>query len=250
MLAIPSRGLALAIVLSIVPAAGATPVNRDGPRKESSAEVLRKSLEYSITLELTDAPLANVLIQLADMAKVNIVLDRGLVLTTADPADLPVTIKAKDMPLRVALRTITGQHGLTFAVVSDHVFVSHEDTVNSRQLRQRVSLNLEGVPLGAALRDLAQQTATNLVIDPRSAKAADAAKVTLKLDDVPLETAVRIMAEMAGLKPARLGNVLFVTLEDRAEKIKAENDAPPPVRVEPSAPAATYNPPMVLPPGK
>jgi hypothetical protein len=44
----------------------------------------------------------------------------------------------------------------------------------------------------------------------------------MQLDEVPLEIAVRLMAEMAGLKSARLGNVLFVTTELRADKLRAD----------------------------
>ena len=49
------------------------------------------------------------------------------------------------------------------------------------------------------------------------------------LDEVPLETAVRLMAELANLKPVRLGNVLFVTSEDRADKLKADTEVPMPL---------------------
>ena len=95
-----------------------------------------------------------------------------------------------------------------------------------RQLRQRVSVDWDDIQFTKALKDLAKETATNLVLDPRQAKKAADVRVSMKLDDVPLETAVRLMAEMAGLKPARMGNVLFVTSEERAEKLKdAEHPA-------------------------
>lgn len=243
-----TRALALAMTLLLASALAATPAGQEGPRKETPAEALRKSLDHSITLELENIPLHHVLRQLGEMAKVNIVLDRNIVLALSDPADMPVNLKAKDMKLAAALRTVTGQHGLTFAIVGDHIFVSTEDIVNYRQLRQRVTFDLDGVALGSALRDLAQRTSTNLVVDPRSAKDADAAKVTLKLDDVPLETAVRLMSEMAGLKPVRLGNVMFVTTEDRAEKIKAEGESKAPPATLPAG-GSPVNAPMILPAG-
>src|SRR5205814_856089 len=125
-------------------------------------------------------------------------------------------------------RTVCSQHGLTFAIVGDHILISTEDVVNYRQLRQRVSVDLDGIALPKALKDLSVQTATNLLLDPRSIKTAGDAKITLQLEDVPLDTAVRLMAEMAGLKPVRLGNVLFVTTEERAERLKVDADLAPP----------------------
>ena len=45
------------------------------------------------------------------------------------------------------------------------------------------------------------------------------APVSIQLEDVPLETAVRLLAEMAGLKPVRVGNVLFVTKKETANEL-------------------------------
>src|SRR5438105_4858356 len=73
---------------------------------------------------------------------------------------------------------------------------------------------------------LAKETATNLVIDPRMAKEAQAT-VSVELDEVPLESAVRLLAEMAGLKPVRLGNVLFVTSKTAAVSLRADPDLVP-----------------------
>jgi len=59
----------------------------------------------------------------------------------------------------------------------------------------------------------------NLVLDGRHEKEG-AAKVSLQLEDVPLETAVRLLAEMAGLKALRLNNTMFVTTKDIAAELR------------------------------
>ena len=46
--------------------------------------------------------------------------------------------------------------------------------------------------------------------------------VTLKLDDVPLETAVRLAAEVGGLRVVRMNNVLFITSDARADKLRTD----------------------------
>src|SRR5262249_28717206 len=90
-----------------------------------------------------------------------------------------------------------------------------------RQLRQRVNLDLDNVPMAQALKKLAKDTGTNLVIDPKVQKEAQAG-VTVNLDDVPLDAAVSVLTEMAGLKPVCLGNVLFITSEAKADKLRKE----------------------------
>src|SRR5207245_10431160 len=49
------------------------------------------------------------------------------------------------------------------------------------------------------------------------------------LEDVSLETAVRLMAEMAGLRSVRMSNVMFVTAKAPAAELKADTEANQPV---------------------
>ena len=60
--------------------------------------------------------------------------------------------------------------------------------------------------------------------------------MTLKLDDVPLESAVRLMAEVADLSVVRMSNVLFVTTPERAEKLRPTADAPTQPNTVPAVP--------------
>ena len=63
----------------------------------------------------------------------------------------------------------------------------------------------------------------NLVLDGRHQKEGSA-KVSLQLEDVPLETAVRLLSEMAGLKALRLNNTMFVTTKDVAAELRQDPD--------------------------
>jgi hypothetical protein len=97
-----------------------------------------------------------------------------------------------------------------------------------RQLKQRIAVDYEAVPLGKALKDLSTKYGVNVVIDPRTAKTKAADNpVTLQVDDVPFEAAVRLLCEMADLKPARMANVIFVTTEDRADKLRNSDSLVP-----------------------
>src|SRR5262249_46376568 len=55
--------------------------------------------------------------------------------------------------------------------------------------------------------------------------------VTLKLEDVPLEAAVKLMADVAGLRPVRIGNVLYVTNKANAADLRADPDGTPPTPI-------------------
>jgi len=104
------------------------------------------------------------------------------------------------------------------------VLITTEDMAIQRQMRQRINLNLDRVPLDEALGDLAKRTVTNLVLDGHVTKEAKAT-VSLKLHDVPLEVAVRLMANQAGLRPVRAGNVLYVTTKANAAELKGDGEA-------------------------
>ena len=63
--------------------------------------------------------------------------------------------------------------------------------------------------------------------------------MSIQLEDVPLETAVRLLAEMAGLKPVRVGNVLFVTKKETANELRTDPDLQQPAQPgQPGVPIA------------
>jgi hypothetical protein len=84
-----------------------------------------------------------------------------------------------------------------------------------------VAGTFEKVPLQAALRELAH--AGNIVLDIRAAKDGETA-VTADLVNVPLDTAVRMLSDMAGLKVVPLDNVLYVTSKDNARLLMEEQE--------------------------
>lgn len=202
--------LACGGLLSAAPVPGAAP--------KSAVDKVRQALEQPISLELADQPLAAVLGQLRELVKVHFVLDRHALLDFADPSELTVTVSVKQMKAGVVLRQMLAEYNLVPVVAGEMVLVTTPEAAARRQMRQRVNVDLDSVPLQAALRQLARQTGTNLVLDPRLSKEG-LTPVTLQLEDVPLETAVKLIAEIAGLKSARVGNVLFVTSEARAERL-------------------------------
>ena len=86
--------------------------------------------------------------------------------------------------------------------------------------------DFEEQPLKLALRSVSNKTGSNIVLDPRAGEKAQTA-VTARLMNVPVDTAVRILADMADLQVVRLDNVLYVTTRENAARLQAQRNAPP-----------------------
>jgi hypothetical protein len=239
--------LLLALAPVVAQAAPARLPPGPDPKKPEpgSAEKVRKALDQTVDLDIGEQPLPQALAQLRDQTKVNFVLDRATVEAMGVSIDeANVSVKVQGVKLRAGLRTLLGQYNLAYAIVGDAVVITSHEMAIHRQMQQRVSLDLDGVALHTALKGLAKETATNVVLDPAVAKEGQTA-LTLQLDDVPLETAVRLLSEMGGLKTVRLGNVLFVTTKAKAVDMRADPDLSPP----PMPGAAQPMPGMAVPPG-
>jgi hypothetical protein len=243
--ALPAGVLVLAwIVLpAAAPAAPAGSPTESKPKVESSAEKVRKILDQvGENVEIIDQPLELAIAQLHELTKLNFVLDRLTIQQMGvDPSSAAVNLKLQNVKWRTALRTMLGQYNLNYAIVGETVVVTSEDMAMVRQMRQRVNIDLDRVQMSAALKQLARDTSTNLLVDGRALKEAQT-PVTLQLEDVPLETAVRLLAEMAGLKPVRVGNVLFVTTKGNAAEMRTDADlVPQPMPGQPQPDVAIPN---------
>lgn len=179
---------------------------------ETAAERVRRLLEIPHNVDLQGLTFLAAVDALAQQGKVSLVLDRVAYGQHVgnDPNETPVQLRLHNAKLKNILKIWLGQYGLTYVIEQDAVVITTEEQALVRQVRQRVSCEFQGVPLAQALRQLARETATNVVLDPRQASKSEV-PIVLTLDGVPLETAVRLVAELAGLKAVRHANVLFVT---------------------------------------
>ena len=223
--------LALAFVPGLLWAAPA-PSDKDD-NGSGPAEQIRKDLDRPVTVKIAKQPLGVAIDILREKTKINIVLDGATIQQqlgfTPDMPPTPVDVDLKDVKARTALRAVLTTYGLGYAILGDSLLVTTEDVAAQRQMRQPVSVDLDGVDLAAAMKRLARESATNLILDARVTKEAKA-EVSLHVDDVPLETAVHLLAEMAGLKALRVGNTLFVTKKETAAEMRQDPDfaQPPP----------------------
>lgn len=137
---------------------------------------------------------------------------------------LPLTYLARNKQI-VIVPAYQTPHGRG---VDGQVFIP-EQIAEEQALGDWVSVDYTDMPLADVLRDLADQTGANVVLDARK-KDIGKTPITVSLQQVRLFKALQVIADMADLKPVALHNVYYVTDPKNAEKLeKAErptNDAP------------------------
>ena len=196
---------------------------------EPAAVKARAALNNRVTIKAENKTLAEAIDLFKEYGKADILLDTGTIQMMGMDVNTPaVIIDVKDMPLKDAILKSLAGLNLRYGVTAQGIVISTDEGITIRQLRQRVNLEADGKILTDVFKGLANETGANVVIDPRIAKKASDEKITLKLEDVPLETAVRLAADVAGYSVIRMSNVLFVTSEARAEKLRPDADKPVP----------------------
>jgi RNA polymerase sigma factor (sigma-70 family) len=92
-------------------------------------------------------------------------------------------------------------------------------TITEQVAGPPVSLAIQNQPLSGAVDDLRKMTGANIVLD---ARCKDEAKelVSGTFDDVRLFTALTVLGDMCGLKPAYVNNVYYVTTPENAERMQ------------------------------
>jgi hypothetical protein len=227
------------------------PADKDTEKKEDKAlaapqglEVrnkLRKTVDYD-GLDDPKATFTELLEQLQRIYKVT--FDVNEKAFTAEKLDdvLRVVVGNPPIPamkdvtlthlLRKALLRIPVSSGATFLIRKDFIEIT-----TARAVRRELGLgdddksddvtttlpplvweDLRKVPLDRALRDIAEDTGVNVILDPRAEKQGSL-ELTTTLRNVPVDTAVDTLAEIAGLAVVRRNNVLFVTTPEKAERM-------------------------------
>lgn len=210
------------LVLLVCLAADPTP---RGPKPETPAGKVRTALNQTGHVVLENKSLTDFVAYVKSKTRADVTLDLGAVgMMGMDPNAPVITVDVREVPLREGFAKALSPLGLKLGNVGGSIVISSEEGLIARQLRQSVSVT-PGTA-GAVLADLAARTGANVVIDPRQKKIIAEAGCDLELTDVPLETAVRLTAEVSGFRALRMGNVLFITSNERAKELRADADGP------------------------
>ncbi len=146
-----------------------------------------------------------------------------------------------EMSVEAYLRTLLGRvelgSGAVFLLRHGHIEITTENAVR-RELRLPAVVRQEGRPLERlppllpymkftdesledACAEIAEKAGVSVVIDPRVKEKA-ATKVPCRLINIPLDTAVELVADMAGLAVARKANAYYVTTPENAARMKTK----------------------------
>lgn len=194
---------------------------------DSPATKARQTLDKKVSLKAEGKTLAEVVEQLREEAKVDVTIDSAALQQFGIDVNTPaVNCDLKDAKVRDVLKAVLSKYNLRCGVTAGGLLISTEDGLITKQLRHRVDVDATDRPLGDLLKSLADQSGANVVFDSRPGKKLTDAPITLKADDVPVETAVRLSAEVGGYSVVRMGNVLFVTTAERADKMRPDTDRP------------------------
>jgi hypothetical protein len=191
----------------------------------SATHKLRQGLDKLITVDYTGQSLRDVMTHFRDKTGVPVNFDPTALTQLGLDLNLngsrPFTTKATKEKSSQVLRRMLSDFGLTYVVFEDSLLITTEEMAFYRQMCQRVSVDLKDVPFKKAVRDLAKGHGINLVIDPTVIGRIET-PVSLQVEKTGLETTLRLLAELANVKAVRMGNVVFVTHDEKAKKIRDE----------------------------
>ncbi len=148
-------------------------------------------------------------------------------LTEGSVFDEEVSLPPKPGRIRVieALNMILSQIGKssTFLIRQGRIHIVPAGFANGEHLlKLTVAFEAQEVKLIDILDELSDQTGASLLLDTR-AKQKGQTQLCLRFNgDVTLRDAVRMVAEMADLKPVFLPTGVFITTPEHARKMQAE----------------------------
>jgi RNA polymerase sigma factor (sigma-70 family) len=201
---------------------------------EQRAKEWREKLDSPTTIEIdNNTPLKEVLAFIAERYGITILIDARAFVTEAasndespDIGNSPITIpKLVDVKLSTILRTVLVQVDGDFYTKDDVLMVVPRKQIQSGRLfRQPVDAVYKKRQLVLALEELQNMTGVSVVLDVRAQDIAKPMEITADFRNVPLETAVRVLADMADLKSVVMDNLIYVTSKENAKILEAEEN--------------------------
>jgi hypothetical protein len=206
------------------------------PRAKRAQEI-RNRLAAPITLERgieANTTLKDAMESLSDQTGVQIVSNtmafkQDAMIESVDDQTvrLPKIIGVK---FSTVLRLVADQVGGTYRLRGDHIEIIPRNRlwpqvgfewVPQRQFAPIVDAEFRNQELSAALQELADESGTNIVLDARSAEKVKT-PITAVFNGVPIDTAVELIANMAGLKSVVLDRAIYVTTPENAKRLEVE----------------------------
>jgi hypothetical protein len=230
---------AVALLLALAP------VPTSAQEKKTGPVAIQAKLAENVRFEGVDdpkVPLGDVLESLERKYSLNFVVNekalrgRPDVLRAEVAANRPLPRMSTSLGnvVQAALTRVDLGDGdeLTYVIRRDRIEITTRQALDAEFYQGRpegdprpplVIASVKKVPLEDALNKLAQTHDINIVLDARVGEAART-PVSAELTNVPLDTAVRLLADMAGLKSVQIDNVVYVTTPANAAALQKEQE--------------------------
>jgi hypothetical protein len=213
-------------------------------QESGPAHKLREKLESKVTLEKGIGPSATLndaLDFLSDRYDVNIIIDTQAftAIGVQKPEETSVQLpRMTGVSLATVLRLLLGQvkgdmYSGTYHIREDYIEVTttYHQFMSPAALAETgrpnvpsVTVEARGQNLEEVFANLADTTGINVVLDPRVRERARRVAVGNPLRNVPLDTALRLLADMAELGVAINDNVFYITDVENARTIQNAHD--------------------------
>jgi type II secretory pathway component GspD/PulD (secretin) len=198
------------------------------------AQRLRDLLSHPISIEFDAGPLKEALGYLSERYDVPILVDAGAFkddLMAEEVETQPVKLpKMAGVSLGTVLRILLAQVQGTYMLRRDYIEVTTPARARpedwpalDRSRVPAVTAAVERRPLDQALQALSDSSGVSVLVNPGLGDRARAA-VSADLNNVPVDTAVALLADMAGLGSVAVDNALYVTDKADAAALKAERE--------------------------
>ena len=125
---------------------------------------LRTGLDKAITVDYNGQSLVDALNQIRDKSGLPINIDQAIFMqmqiglngNDGNPVAMQFQVKATNEKASQVLRKFLNVQQLTYILFEDSILITTDELAAARQYRQRVSVDLNDVPLKKAVRDLAK----------------------------------------------------------------------------------------------
>jgi protein involved in polysaccharide export with SLBB domain len=238
----------------------------DAAAEESEAGLaegagIKDRLQQPVSLHIDGMPLRAVLEDLHDFLGLKIDLDRRALKHEGIDLDRPVTVRLEGISTRSALHLLLHPLHLTFVVKEDAVVVtprtppadaaaaeeqedappprkvkagcpsgqSQKEREVERKLATPVTLNFTDAPLKTVIEDLRAFQGINICVDEAALKEEGISldrPVTVKLEEVSLQSALRLLLRQAHLGYVIKDEVLMITTEANESHVRPAGKRP------------------------
>lgn len=182
-----------------------------------------KMAETRITSRILNAPLGTTILSLADQCGLAVFVRHNVILVTTPEHAKKLKQDQDWLEARRELESKTwAADRLALEPFGKTAAIGGRIKLVAPAVDEKVAVEANKLPLRQVISSLTK-SGFNITLDPATGIKADA-EVTLKLNNVSCEAAVKQLAELAGLRVVRMDNSLFITTPEKADRL---TPAPP-----------------------